>query len=344
MGEIKKFLKYLRNCIFFILLQVFIFCTYGLAMIFHGPFSNTKEMLVTTAMTTLSHQYLVKMFLSEAEINKIMDKNKIDSRGKYSDTSAIEVSNLNHESENDNLSESNDNSQQVKVSRPNTINLVDISNDRFKGYLLFISDPTRVKIGTTDKFGSYGMKLEDIVKRYDAVAAINGGGFVDDNGMGNGGNATGVVIEDGKVLCGSENQSYLTIGFDKNSALVLGDFTLQQMRERKIRDAVTFDPFIIVNGEPQIESGNVGWGLAPRTVIGQKKDGTVVFLVIDGRQLGSVGATLKEVQDILLQYEVYNAANLDGGSSTQLVYEGKTINHPCSSAGPRYIPTAFIVK
>lgn len=311
-------------------------------MIFHGPFLNIKEMLVTTAMTTLNHQYLVKMFLSDSEINKIMEKNKIDSSGKYSDTTAIAVSNYSDENSSGNNSKNS--LQTTKTSRPNTIDLVDISNDRFKGYLLFISDPSRVKIGTTDKFGSYGMKVEDIVKRYDAVAGINAGGFVDENGMGNGGTATGVVIEDGKVLCGNENQNYLTIGFDQNSALVLGDFTLQQMREKKLRDAVTFDPFIIVNGEPQIENGNVGWGLAPRTAIGQKKDGTVVFLVIDGRQLSSVGATLKEVQDILLQYDVYNAANLDGGASTQLVYESKTINHPCSSAGPRYIPTTFIVK
>lgn len=323
----------------FIIVQAFIFITYDVAMVFYGPFENTKEMLVTTAMTTLKHQYLVKIFLSEKEIDKIMEKNKIISAGKYSDTSAIAVSNFTDTDDSNNLS-----NNAIKNSDPGTINLVDISNGKYKGYLLFISNPSRVKIGTTDKLGTYGMKLEDIVKKYNAVAAINAGGFVDTNGMGNGGTATGVVMEDGNVLCGQDGEKYLTIGFDENSAFVLGEFTIEEMKKKKIRDAVSFDPFIIVNGEPQIESGNVGWGLAPRTAIGQKKDGTVVFLVIDGRQLGSVGATLAEVQDILLKNDVYNAANLDGGSSTQLIYENKTINHPCSSAGPRYIPTAFIVK
>ncbi|MDP4178347.1 MAG: phosphodiester glycosidase family protein [Bacillota bacterium] len=347
MAIIKKFFKFLRNVMIFIIVQAFVFITYDAAMVFYGPFENTKEMLVTTAMTTLKHQYLVKMFLSEKEIDRIMEKNKIVSAGKYSDTSAIAVSNFTNtdsdQNDSDNQNKSSNN-YAAKASDPGTINLVDISNGKYKGYLLLISNPARVKIGTTDKLGTYGMKLEDIVKKYDATAAINAGGFVDTDGMGNGGTATGVVMENGNILCGKEGEKYLTIGFDENSAFVLGEFTIEEMKERKIRDAVSFDPFIIVNGEPQIESGNVGWGLAPRTAIGQKKDGTVVFLVIDGRQLGSVGATLAEVQDILLKNDVYNAANLDGGSSTQLIYENKTINHPCSSAGPRYIPTAFIVK
>jgi exopolysaccharide biosynthesis protein len=111
-----------------------------------------------------------------------------------------------------------------------------------------------------------------------------------------------------------------------------------------IRDAVSFDPFLVVNGKPAITKGDGGWGLAPRTAIGQARDGSVLMLVIDGRQVGSVGATLKDVQDIMLKYGAYNVANLDGGASSVLYYQQKLVNKPSSPYGERYLPSFFIVK
>ena len=90
-------------------------------------------------------------------------------------------------------------------------------------------------------------------------------------------------------------------------------------------------------------TSNGGWGLAPRTAIGQRRDGTVIMLVIDGRQLSSIGATLRDVQDIMLEYGAYNAANLDGGSSSTMVYENRIVNIPSSKYGPRDLPSAFII-
>ena len=76
----------------------------------------------------------------------------------------------------------------------------------------------------------------------------------------------------------------------------------------------------------------------------KRKDGTVIFLVIDGRQLHSIGATIKEVQDIMIAEGCVNAANLDGGSSSVMYYEGKLINSPSSKYGERPLPSAWIVK
>ncbi len=85
--------------------------------------------------------------------------------------------------------------------------------------------------------------------------------------------------------------------------------------------------------------------MAPRTAMGQRKDGTILLLVIDGRQPGySLGATLIDVQNILYEQGAYVAANLDGGSSSTLFYNGKVVNKPCDMLGERMIPTAFIVK
>jgi exopolysaccharide biosynthesis protein len=112
----------------------------------------------------------------------------------------------------------------------------------------------------------------------------------------------------------------------------------------KIRDAISFGPALIINGKPLIKKGDGGWGIAPRTAIGQRKDGTILLLVIDGRQKSSIGATLKDVQNVLLEYGAYNAANLDGGSSTTMYYNGNLINSPSDILGERAIPSAFIIK
>ncbi|GLC31447.1 phosphodiester glycosidase family protein [Clostridium omnivorum] len=300
-------------------------------------------MIVTSAMTTMRHQYIAKAFLSEKEINEIMDKNKVDTTDKYSDEKAIEVAKYNDSEAFKNGDIQYNDNKGVPKEKDN-IEMVDISNGKYKGYLLIVSNPDRVSVATTKKVGNYGMKLEDIVKEYDAVGGINAGGFADENGKGNGGTPIGLLIEDGQVIYGNEKDRYDIVGLNEDSVLVLGSYTLKELKAKKIRDAVTFSPFLVVNGQPTIKQGNGGWGIAPRTAIGQRKDGTILMLVIDGRQVSSIGATLKEVQDIMLQYDAYNAANLDGGASTTMIYENKTINHPCSQYGPRYLPSAFIIK
>ena len=112
-----------------------------------------------------------------------------------------------------------------------------------------------------------------------------------------------------------------------------------------IRDAVEFTPALIINGEPAQITGNGGWGYAPRTAIGQKQDGTVLFLVIDGRSAVSVGATIRDILDIMLEYNAYNATNLDGGSSSVLMLGDEVLNHPSGSDsdGQRFLPNAWLV-
>lgn len=72
-----------------------------------------------------------------------------------------------------------------------------------------------------------------------------------------------------------------------------------------------------------VENGEVVRGLptgaSPRTAIGQKKDGTVVFYTIDGRRSGhSVGASLTQVAQRLVELDCETAVCLDGGGSTTL--------------------------
>ena len=120
--------------------------------------------------------------------------------------------------------------------------------------------------------------------------------------------------------------------------------TVEQAKKQKIRDGVTFGPFLIVNGKPSSVSGNGGWGTAPRTALGQRKDGIVLMLVLDGRMIKRPGADMDDLIEIMQNYGAYNAANLDGGTSSVMSVNGKLINYPIDSTGAhktRYIATGF---
>lgn len=286
------------------------------------PFEGLRNLWVTTAMTTLNHQYLATWFFSDEEIQKILDKNKAADLGN-SNPSAINI---------------------LGARNNKGIELIDISQKGFKGYLLKIKDPSRVKVAGTSYLGKRGEKAAEIAKESNAVAVINGGAFSDPEGNGNGGQPRGILISGGKILYKDNVSKYDLIGFDRNDKLILGHYSLAQIQKMGIRDAVSFDPFLVVNGKRAITEGDGGWGIAPRTAIGQTQDGTVLMLVIDGRQAGSVGATLKDVQEIMLKYGAYNVANLDGGASSVLYYQQKRVNNPSSPYGERNLPSYFIVK
>jgi len=133
------------------------------------------------------------------------------------------------------------------------------------------------------------------------------------------------------------------VGFDNKNVLVVGSMTASQALSRGIRDAVSFGPVLVVNGEPAKFLGQSG-GVNPRSVIGQREDGAVLLLAVNGRQPGSLGATYKDLAEMMVEYGAVNAANLDGGSSSMLYYNGELLNTCSSVYGPRRIPSAFLVK
>ncbi len=83
----------------------------------------------------------------------------------------------------------------------------------------------------------------------------------------------------------------------------------------------------------------------PRTAIGIKGDGRLVFMVVDGRQPGySAGLTGKEMAEHLIQLGVSEAAMLDGGATSQIFVEGRLKNRPSDRGMERPVAGAFIVK
>jgi len=297
-------------------------------VVFYGPFSNVKKTIVGAAMTTLSHQYIAKIFLSDDEINKIMSENAIE-------TIQQGVNILKFTNNHDNSVERED----------------IVESGKFKGYMLIIHDPTRVKVGYSSKLGTEGEMTSQIAKNAGAVAAINGGGFTDKSGTtkwaGTGGIPVGILMSDGKVVYNDikdENSKNDVMAITKDGALLVGLHSLNEMKKLGVSEAISFGPALIVNGKTTIKSGDGGQGIAPRTAIGQREDGTILMLVIDGRQTKSLGASLRDVQNIMEKYKAYNASNLDGGSSSTLYYDGEIANNPCDPLGERSVPSVVYVK
>ena len=228
------------------------------------------------------------------------------------------------------------------------LELIDISYGTCKGKMLIVHDPRGVILGVSGRFGKDpGLQLTEMVAKYDGVAGVNAGGFVDDNGLGNGGTPLGLVIEKGEIIYGSAESRYNVIGLDGEGILHVGTMTGRQALDAGVVWGVSFVTHdgiassLIINGEVQTQ--NLGVGVNPRTAIGQRADGALLLLVLDGRSSKTLGATVENVVDIMLQYGAVNAGNLDGGSSSVMVYDGEIINDCASVTGPRSIPTGFIV-
>lgn len=312
----------------------------------YGPFSGFREWLVTTAMTTMTHQYFATWFYDDETIAYILDKNKIVETNESTDASAINLS-LGSKK----VTEYENEYERVILERDeknNDYKIIPITGKSYDGYLVAVYDPKRIKTVVTDNLGVSGQYLVKMAKNHDALIAINGGGFDDPNFNSTGGSPLGITVCEGEyVTQKSYNGPGGIIGFTEDDKLYLGKVSLSEAKKQGIRDAVTFGPFLIVNGKPSEVLGNGGWGKAPRTAIAQRKDGIVLFLVLNGRKVNKQGADMNDLIDILLDYGAYNAANLDGGTSSVLAVGDTIVNDPIDSANAhrtRPISTGFILE
>ncbi len=310
----------------------------------YGPWSGFREWLVTTAMTTMTHQYFATWFYDEETINYVLDKNKIVEIDELTDVNAITTG------KQENIKTYENEYERAILERDpknNDYKIIEISEKKFDGYLVAIYEPSRVKTLVTANIGKSGQYVTTMAKNNDALIAINGGGFDDPNFNSTGGSPLGITVRDGiymttKTYGGSGG----VIGFTEEDKLVLGKMSVSKAKELGIRDAVTFGPFLIVNGKASEVLGNGGWGTAPRTAIAQRQDGIVLFLVVDGRTATKPGADMDDLIEILQNYGAYNAANLDGGTSSVLVVNNIIVNDPIDSTGAhktRPIATGFMV-
>lgn len=261
----------------------------------------------------------------------------------YDSTGALNTGSISFEG-----SENNINSEAGNLlsdsSASSVYELIDLQEGTYKGKILLVHDPSKVQIASIPSFGGAGWTLSQFIEEYDALACTNAGGFEDENGKGKGGIPDGIVIRDGSIVYGDSGSYYKdVVGFDSNHVLHVGNMTGGQALSVGIIDGMSFSlgPVLIQDGVRQTGFNS---GINPRSAIGQSADGTVILIAIEGRMLDSLGATFEDVADIMERYGAINAANLDGGSSSGMYYEGERITRSCSVVGDRPLPTAIIVN
>ena len=345
-GEIKKEKRKEKKLIIKIVIALFILGSSLSLFLFYGPISGFRNFWITSAMTSMSHQYLATWFYNDDVINEVLSNNHIIEVDENSNPDLIDFKDY----DTDAKIYQNEFEKQILIKDPGNdlYKVIEVSGSGYQGYLVAIYDPSRVFIATTAFLGKRGEAITTVAKREKAVIAINAGGFYDPDWNSNGALPHGTVIQKGKVVSDYEDARMGGgfVGFTYDDKLVLGKMSADEALAMGIRDAIEFGPFLIVNGKSSFVKGNGGWGIAPRTAIGQREDGIVLFLVINGRLATSIGADMGDLTEIMENYGAVNAANMDGGSSSALVINNEIIKTPVAGGenGLRDIPTFWIVK
>ncbi len=326
-------MKYKKITVFVGILDILVITF--LAIVYLVP--DFKNWWITTAIGTGNHRYFAQGFYTMKDIKQVLKNNKIVELDEE-----INLNDITFDNKDTNNYESIYEEQILKRDEGNDLyKLIEIKEKDYSGYLVAIYDPSRISLATADRSGK---TASDIAKENGAVVAINASGLNFSTGK-----ANGVVIKDGDIssIGGVNRHGGGLIGFTNNNVLMLSTENSNTAMEKGLRDAVQFGPFLIINGKSATIKGNGGMGLANRTAIAQRKDGIVLFLVIDGRGAnGSKGIDMNGMIKILERYKAYNAANLDGGGSSILIINDEVINSPkgFGYSGQRYIPNIWMVK
>ncbi len=306
----------------------------------YGPIDTFRDWLVTTAMSTATHRYLAYILYTEEMVEDITSKYVTTQTETSTDTSAIVFEEYDEETV---YSSIYDEQVCVKDEDNDLYKIIEIDEDGYAGYITVIYDPTRLSLVVTEnKNGQY---VSSFAEENDALVAINCGPakWYNSNTLLKPYNT---VIADGKIVYDPGEEDEL-IGMNSDGVLCLFTGTAEEAIEQDMVWAVSFGPYLIVNGVMTEFTGNGGYGTNPRTAIGQRQDGIVLLFTIDGRGgNGSSGITMTELADLMQRYGCYNAANLDGGGSTTLVENGEVINSPVSynHTGERKLYNALIYK
>ena len=325
-----------KSTYFIIFLDILVVICFFLA---YGPFGYFRNLFVNTALKTMTHKYLAYVLYSETTVQDIKNSNYFVRISDTTKTSDIVIDTK----EKDTYDNEYDKAILTRDSGNDDYKLLNIKVGSANAYMVAIYDPSKVHLIAKEQLGTqYGERVITMCKRYKGLVCINGGGFVD-KGYGSG-IPNGYVVKDGKIIWSDGyNPKAELIGFTYDNKLLLTtDSAENAIKNKNLRDALEFGPFLIVNGKP-LEIVGDPWGKAPRVAIAQRKDGVVLFLVVDGENY-LFGASLKDMIETLQKYGAYNAANLDGGTSATLIVNNELTNNPAGGAkstGGRYVITGW---
>ena len=332
---------------FTVIIMAFVGLVLVCNLIFNGPSTTARDRLTMSMRESSGMKWCPALFIGEdtvAEIEKITAAELPD---ELSDNSQIKI-------DLDNVLSGTDEWE----GHPDGIRIEKVSGDTYNAHVMIIRDPSRVYLATSSNNFSTaktGTRITEQIETEGAIAAINAGAFFDD-GTSNpmvGAYPEGLVISEGAVVwkSGKAPQEGF-VGFNNDNVMIVAKtMTAEKAMEIGIRDGCCFGPVLIMNNAVNEEAYNAKSGLNPRTAIGQRADGAVIFLCIDGRQASSMGGTYADIIDIMVEYGAVNACNLDGGSSTVMLYrdhqtgEVSMINsYSLLQEKPRRMPTFIMVR
>lgn len=294
-------------------------------LIFHGPSPAAREILTMSLLEPSATKWIPGLFLDDETLSAIRNGSGVEMEENLTNTSMITIDKTGS------LSGSSD----EWAGHPDGVYFVDYAGSTFNAHIMIVRDPSQVYMGlSTPKFSTSipGKRLNEVMAEADdsIIAAVNAGAFNDDGTANSyvGSVPAGIVFSEGSFICNDYRRNIPIaetgggfVGFNDDDILVVAkSITVEHAEALNIRDGCEFGPPLIINGEVNMEAYNKASGWNPRTAIGQRLDGAVIFVCIDGRQAGSPGGTYKDVIDIMLEYGAYNAANLDGGSSSVMLY------------------------
>ena len=335
-------LKKIRNLHLIVKLFIIIdFLAIACYFVVYGPIDKARVFWITTAMETNDHRYLANIFYSETMIKKVMSENFMDEIDEDTDVDSITIG-----KEEKITSYTSAYEKEILDHEEGAVyKLIEFKYQDFDCHMIAIYDPTRVVVGYNKKLNS-GRILTEILEENEAILGINGGGYSWNNGY-----PQGLVVHDGKIIYSSDTDKHITAAINEDGVLIVGRLSASDVKKKKIKEAVSFKPALIVNGKAAKFRGTGGSGVNPRTVIAQRKDGIILFSVVNGygnklSWKGRGGVYVTDLITILQRYNVYNAANMDGGSSTTMVINGEVINDPCDPQkdGQDFVRTAWMLK
>ena len=330
-----------------------------LNLVFNGPSPAAQELLTMALIEASATKWVPALFIGEEAVAEIQSSENIEMSSDQTDTSLVVVQ------KDSAISATTD----EWANYPDGIRIERVSGDTYNAHVMIIRDPSQVYLGTSAENGTFpnrGKRINQAIEDHGAIAAINAGAFNDD-GTGNAANGStplGLVMSEGQCLWTSGKQPGLEgfAGFTEDDVLVVSKTNLSQSEaeELGIRDGCCFGPALIINGEQNMEAYNNASGLNPRTGIGQRSDGAVIFVCIDGRQPGSMGGTYADLINIMVEYGAVNACNMDGGSSSVMMYRNTygqletdeenasevvmVNNYSLLQSEPRRMPTYWMVR
>jgi len=330
-----------------------------------GEISEILYITVPTFLETGAFKFIPSLYLSADEIQTIVDSNKMADMDADVDEGLISIGGTGVKGTLDIDTSADSTSQDGTVGDSNEpIEVHEISGSTYYGTMLVVKDPARVSLATIYPWRDEGVTLDELVNSNGAVAGINGGLY---NSNGNtGGRPCGVIVSNGEIQM-NDPTSYaglVLVGFTEKNILQIIDIAGMSaaevealIKEKNIRDAVTFQDEasdsnnhfvqLIINDETR-EMNGMGSGLNPRTAIGQRADGAVLMFVTDGRgKSGHLGASASDLIEVMREFGAVNAANLDGGSSSCMYYDGEYLMTSVTfyySNSSWKLPAGFVVK